>query len=251
MNLNASIPAQKLMYWAGLLGAAVYGFSYIFLLDFLPPPSPTLDAAQVVDLYAHSNIKFRLGVFLMIVSGAFYLPMSLVIGIQMARIEKGFPVWAILQALASTVGAWIFAFPPVLWGVAAFTVSRAPEITRALHELAWLCFVTPSSFFSIQLIPLTIVSFTAIKGVAHSALPRWFGWFSIWAWFMMDIPPTLAQIFIRGPFAWDGLLAFWVTIILYLIWLITLSFLMLRSLSRQQQQAQPTVSWSSGSVPIA
>ena len=232
--LNMNIGTQKILLWLGLGMAAIYGFTYVFLLDFLPPPSPTLGHEEVIALYSHSNVKFRFGVVLMIFVGAFYLPISVTVAVQMARLEKGLPLWAILQALASTIGAWIFAFPAVLWGVAAFTVSRAPEVTVALHELAWLSFVTPSSVFTLQLIPIGVVSLVASDDIADSAFPRWFGWFTIWAC-VLAVVPTFAQMFTTGPLAWNGLFSFYLAVIIYAVWLALLGWLLLRALSRQRR----------------
>ncbi len=37
--------------------------------------------------------------------------------------------------------------PPIYWGVAAFTPTRAPEITAIMHELAMLTFVTTDQYY--------------------------------------------------------------------------------------------------------
>lgn len=232
---NASIRSQQALFGVGLALAAIYGFSFVFLLDFLPPPHPSLGVDEVVDLYAHSNTKFRCGVVLMIASGAFYLPMSITIGLQMARVEKGFPIWATTQALASTVGAWIFAFPPVLWGVAAFNVDRSPEITLALHQLAWLVFVAPGSFFPFQLVPIAVVCLTA-DGTENSPFSRIFGWFTLFAC-ALAFDPTLVPLFNHGPFSWSGVICWWLAIVAYTSWIIVLSICVLRALGRQKQSS--------------
>ena len=237
--MNIPVPGifgQRVLLWIGIVCAIVYGFSFVVLLEFWPAPDPMLDAPSVVQLYAHSNLKFRFGVVMMLLSGAFYLPMAMTISIQMARLEKGFPYLAALHLLTGLIGAWIFAWPAVLWGVCAYTVDRAPEITVALHQLAWLTFVTPGTFFWLQLGAVGLVPLVGRQDVAHSAFPRWFGWFTLLALIEMTLPPTFAQMFWKGPVAWNGLITFYLTLIIYAAWMTTMMILILRALRGQETE---------------
>ncbi len=69
---------------------------------------------------AEHNIRFRIGVIFGMISGAFILPVTVVISVQMARVEKGFPLWAILQGITGTIGSMFIWFPVLLWGVATY-----------------------------------------------------------------------------------------------------------------------------------
>lgn len=74
MNVPVAGPTdQRVLMWVGIVCAMMYGLSYVFLLDFMVPPSPTLSTDEVVQLYAHSNTMFRFGVGIMILTGAFAL----------------------------------------------------------------------------------------------------------------------------------------------------------------------------------
>lgn len=235
MNIpTPGIYGQRVLLWIGIVCAALYGFSYVVLLEFLPPPAPLLDTASVVALYAHSNIQFRIGAGLMILVGAFAVPISIPVAIQIARMEKGFPYLATIQILTSLVGAWIFAWPAVLWSVCAFTVNRSPEITVALHQLAWFSFITPGSFFWMQLGTVGLAPLVGGQDVPHPALPRWFGWFSIFAAVETSVLPTFAGVFWTGPFAWNGWITFYLTIVVYAAWLAMLLALVFKSLRRQE-----------------
>lgn len=236
MNIPSPGPfGQRVLIWVGAICAVLYGFSYVVFLKFLPAPGPLMETADVVALYADNNLMFRFGVGVMIITGAFFVPISIPVSIQMARMEKGFPYLAVLQLLTGLMGAWIFAWPAVLWGVCAFTVDRAPEVTVALHQLAWLTFITPGSFFWMQVGAVGVAALVGKRNDANAAFPRWFGWFTLFAAFEMSFPPTFSQMFWRGPFAWNGLLTFYLTIIIYGIWLSLMLFLMLRAISRQER----------------
>jgi hypothetical protein len=228
--------AQKILVWVTLVMATIYSLAYYFLLRFWPPPSPSLTAAQVVALYAQHNIEFRFGVFIMIVSGAFYLPWAVVLSIQMAHEEKGLPVWAITQALASTIGTFLFAFPPVLWGVAAFSVDRDPGLTVMMNDFAWLTFVTPSSFFPFQILPIAAVAFSVKADEVNTAFPRWLGWVMVWV-AITGTSGAIAQLFKSGPFAWNGLVPFYIPVGIFGGWFCVQAYYLLKAIGYQERIA--------------
>lgn len=229
--------AQRALLLVGMVMSTVYGAAFYFLLDFWPPPSPMLSAAEVVELYAHSNSAFRAGVVLMIVTGSFWMAWAVVIGVQMARDEQGTPIWAITQAFGSTVGTALFlSLSPLIWGMAAFSVDRAPELTVMLNECAWLTFITAASFLPFQTFPVAVVAFSKKKDEANSAFPRWLGWLSLFMGICAEVG-AVAQMFKVGPFAWNGLFTFYLPVIVYGAWMGAITFTLIRAISRQENAA--------------
>ena len=234
MEINAK--SQRALIWTFIALSQVYTWSYVSLVGFWPPPSPALDAAAVLQMYADHNMQFRVGIILMMFSGAFFLPLTVVISAQMARLEKGYPIWSKLQLTTGTLGAWLFAFPPFLWGVAAFSVERAPELTLLVHEMGWLCFVVPPSYFAMQMIPIGVVTFSKDNNDS-SPFPRWFGYLTFW----MAVSGSFgaaAMLFKTGPFAWNGLFPFYLPIIIFSAWLVSLCCTLFPAIRRQEQLAQ-------------
>jgi hypothetical protein len=230
---DSNIRAQRLLIWLTLILASLFGFGWIALMGFFPPPSPALSADQVLHLYSEHNIRFRIGVILSLVSGGFLMPLTLVISLQMARVERGIPIWAYLQAMTGAVGT-IFLFLPVLiWGVAAFSVERAPELTLLMHEFAWLFFITPLSLFELQLLGIIVVCFTKQEDDRYSAFPRWLGYFNIW-FAVQSLGGPIALLFKSGIFSWAGLMPFWLPFFLFCFWMGFLAFTILRSLRQQE-----------------
>jgi hypothetical protein len=50
-----------------------------------------------------------------------------VIAVQIARQEKGRPIWALIAALGGALLSLMLVLPPLFWGVAAFTPGRSPR----------------------------------------------------------------------------------------------------------------------------
>jgi hypothetical protein len=137
-----------------------------------------------------------------------------------------------MQLVAGTLGTWLFAFPPFLWGVTAFTVERDPGLTVMLHEMAWLCFVTPPTYFAMQVFPMAIVAVSRDND-ALSAFPRWFGYLTFWEG-IAGIFGMMGMLFKVGPFAWNGWFAFYLPVVTFFIWLMCLLPLLFRGIRLQE-----------------
>lgn len=235
MNLfHASATTQRTLIWLALGMAGLYFFSLIFLMQIFPPPAPNQSAAQVAQVYAHSNLRFRAGVAVAIVSGGFYLPWTMVIAVQMDRIEKRRSIWTMMQALTSAAGTWIFALPPLLWAAAAFNAHRSPEITTLMHELAFIVFYCASSFFPFQLVAVGVVSLSRNNVNPDSAFPRWLGWLSIWTAAVAS-EGFVGVMFNSGPFSWNGIFVFYLPVAVFTIWMISMAYMMLRAIGLQEK----------------
>lgn len=234
--LKADVTSQRVLIWMTVALGVVFGIAFVGLMQFFPPPPADLPADQVSGLYAAHNIRFRIGVILGLISGGYMLPVTLVISLQMARLEKGVPIWALMQVLAGLLGTMFFFLPMLIFGVAAFTVERAPELTLLMHEFGWLMFITPLSLFPMQLIGIIIVAFTKDEADAHSAFPRWLGYLTAWQ-LVQSFGGPIAVLFKTGIFSWNGLIPFWLPLALYFVWLVAICYTLLRALSHQRASA--------------
>jgi hypothetical protein len=227
--------SQIAVVWWGIGLAILYGVSLVFMLHMVPPPSAMLSADAVAAFYREHGTSIRVGAMIDSWCGAFMLPLSAVIAVQVARVEQG-RIWARLTELGGMAVSIFLVLPPIFWGVAAFTPDRAPEITQIMHQLAVLTLVTTDQFYIFMWVAVMFVCFRATT-VRHSPFPRWFGWFTAWTFIMFEAG-AVAFVTRMGPFAWDGLLVFWSPVILFSAWLIIMLRLVLKALKRQLLEAQ-------------
>ncbi len=230
---NASIGTQRLFVWLAIAGALLFAFAWIALMRFFPPPPADLPADQVAALYSAHNVRFRIGVILALIAGGFLVPLSIVISVQMARLERGIPIWAILQGLTGAIGSAFIWLPAVAWAVAAFTPERAPELTAIFHEFAWLMFITPLSLFPMQLLGIIYIAFTKEEPDNVSAFPRWLGYLTAWQ-LVQSFGGPMAVLFKTGIFSWNGLLPFWLPLSLFGAWYAAICWTLLRALRCQR-----------------
>jgi hypothetical protein len=198
----------------------------------VPPPSASLSPVEIAAFYTENSFRIKLGAMIASWVSAPMVPFSVVLAVQVARLEKGgFPVWGALCFAGGILMSMFLVFPPILWGVAAFTPERAPEITHMLNELANLTLVTTDQYFIFQMLP---VSYVALRypADANTAFPRWLGWFILWVAIAFEVG-AIAFMTKTGPFAWDGLIVFWMPFTLFFIWVPLTSFVMLGAIKRQ------------------
>lgn len=151
----------------------------------------------------------------------------------MTRLERGFPILSILQLLAGALGTVFMWMPPMLWGYAAFTVTRDPAMAMGAHQFGWLMMVVPVVVWPMQLVPIGIIALTKTEDDKFSAFPRWLGYATI----LFAIEPMVelfAIVFKTGPVAWNGVLSWWVPMFMWFPWMLSLTISMFKSIRHQE-----------------
>ena len=185
---------------------------------FLPPPLPSASAGEIAAIYQNNMNGIRMGSVMVMLTGAFYLPFSVLIFVYMRRMEpRQAPVLSYTQLVGGVAGMMLFVVAAVLWTLAAFRPDRSPEITQALNDFGWLFFLMPSALPFLQNAALGL----AIIGDKNSPpiMPRWVGFYSLWSG-LIFLPGALSTFFKTGPFAWNGLLALWIPATVFGIWIV-------------------------------
>jgi hypothetical protein len=234
---STTIRAQRFLLWLSSVAANVFFISWGWMMGFFPPPSPSLPVDAVIKLYTDNLVQFRVAAALAILSGGYMIPWSLVVSMQMARLEKGAPIWAILQFICASINSIFIWGPALIWGIAAFSVERDPALTVLLHEAGWLTLICALSVFALNLLTVIVVCFSKNEDDKVSAFPRWLGYLTIWQ-AVQSYGGPMALLFKKGIFAWNGLIPFWLPTALFGAWFLALTITMLRALRHQERAAR-------------
>jgi hypothetical protein len=234
-EVKMSTTKQRVLIWWTLISTVIFGTAYTFLIGLVPLPSPTLSAAEVAQFYADRSLSIRLGATICSWTGAFLVPLSVVVAVQLSRLERGLPVWSILYFAGGILTSIFLVIPPLLWGVAAFSPTRPAEITLIVHEMSILMWVTTTQFFIFYMVSLVVVTLTA-GPETPSPFPRWFGYLTIWTALITEVG-AVGYLTKHGPFAWNGLFIFWLPFGVGFAWLFLLAFMVLRGLNQQRDAA--------------
>jgi len=224
---------QRYCAWSILPFLGIYLFSFGWLAGFVPPQSPLLTGAQLVDVYSRNRERIEIGQLLGILSSGLVLVWPAAISAQMARIENGgFPLLSIIQYVTAAVLFTLFLLCGVIWSVAAFRPDITPDLLRLLNDSGWLIFVMGYPEYAVQLGCIAIVGLADRRPVPF--LPRWACFATLGAAFD-GCGGVFSALSPNGLFAWNGLLGFWLPVASYVIWLVFIILPFLLRAIRQEE----------------
>lgn len=200
------------------------------LAQFVPPPHPTDSAAEIRSFYLDNLTPIRIGMLLGVAAMALIAPWGAAIVAQTRRAKTGSP-------LASTQIACIGALVALgtlsllLWALASFRPDELPaDTTRMLNDFGWFLLIITFPPFSV---------WVAVVGIAillddrpSPVFPRWVAYLSFWV-ALLEFPGGLILFFKTGPFAFNGLLALYVPLSAFFVWLVVMSVLVIKAINQQ------------------
>jgi len=205
----------------------VFGLIFVLLARIMPPQSPTASAEHVL-AYMKAP-KLALGMALLALTLGLASLASGVIVVQMKRMEGVGPVlpYAYLTALA-VAGVPGCLFPGFVFALGVFRPEYSPQIQRMLYDLGFLSFVGSLGCFIVQYLVFAIAIFLDRRMI----FPRWLGYLTIWALVteLVAIPIWITR---TGPFAWDGLLSFWLGTAIFVGWEFCMCVCLYRAIKNQ------------------
>jgi hypothetical protein len=213
--------------WCGPVFAVVF-FAGMLCAGLLPPPSPHDTTAEVARFWRDHPDLTRLGLWLMLVAGGLTAPFGAQLCVTLRRIERGESPMSFLQAIGAACGVMAILVPTMIFMAASFRPERSPELVKLLNDLAWIPFVIN---FPPAMIQCLSISGAVFANPDQQVLPRWIGYFNAWTAFLF-IPGGLIIFFKHGPFAWNGLLAFWLAAVVFGTWFIVMTVAMVRAVRR-------------------
>jgi hypothetical protein len=220
---------QKLCAWGGPFCALFFGVG-LLMAGFVPPPSPGLSAAEISAIYQNDAVMIRAGMILSLLGISGYIALVSVVSTQMRRMQGVSLLPAQMQLAAGSIGVLTVMFPVMIFAITAFRPEREPTLTQLLNDVGWLIIIPAFPTFIAQFVA---VAFGALQDRSVlPVFPRWAGYFNLWV-AALFIPGGLAYFFRHGPFAWDGLLAFWIAASAFFAWLTVMPVLVLRAIKNE------------------
>lgn len=212
-------------------------FLVLFLVGFwfvgglVPPPKPTDTAEQVAAFYQAHHGRLQAGMLIAMVSMAFFAPFIALLTLQTKRANPRLAPLAYTQLVCGIALLLMILLPLSLIGLAAFRPDRAPTSTQLLNDAAFLflfwVFATPT----MEYVSLALMALWDRND--NPLFPRWVGWFDLGV--AVVFATGAPAIFVKqGPFAWDGVLAFWAVLVAFGAWVLVTFWYMLRGVDRPE-----------------
>jgi hypothetical protein len=223
---------QRIGAWCGVVMIALFGVFFMLVAGLVPPLSPTSSAQEIADFFIANKLRVRVGVALTMLAACVALPWLATICLRVRRVEGKWGVLSVTQIFAGVIVVPGFLFPMVVLCAAAFRPEkRDPEITQALNDVFWLMFVGIAGVLIVQALVLMTAAF--VDRTEPTTFPRWFGYFN--AWFaLLELPPGAVVIFNDGPLAWNGIIAFWLPLAAFAVWMVAVTVVLLQSITAER-----------------
>ena len=219
---------QRLCAWGGPFCAAMFGVG-LLMADFVPPPSPRLSADEVAAFYQASPNMIRAGMVLGLLGMSGFVAIVAAISAQMRRMHLPSRLPVYLQLGAGSIGVLTVMFPTMIFAITAFRPERDPALTQLLNDIGWLIIIPAFPTFIGQFLS---ISFGALLDRnPRPVYPRWSAYFNAWI-ALLFTPGGVAYFFRSGPFAWDGLISFWLAAGAFFVWLMVMCWLTLRAIAQ-------------------
>jgi hypothetical protein len=219
---------------SGPVGALLFGAG-LFAAGFLPPTPPLTSIEDILTLYREHTTGIRLCGIAMYFLLAALMTQYTGLSDQIRRIDAPqAKTWAAVQVTLGGISLVPVYGVGICWQVATYRLERAPEVTLMLNDMGWFYLVTP---VAPALIQMFAAGFGTLADKSPTPLfPRWYSYFSFWVGVLL-MTGLLVPFFMTGPWAWNGLLSFWVAASALGTWLNVTGVLMVKVARRQVRAA--------------
>ena len=212
-------PVAALAFFFGLLGAG-----------FIPPTPPTMGVQDILGLYRDNITGIRLCAVAMLFLLTGLMAQYAGLSDQIRRIQSPTArTWSTVQVTLGGISLVPVYGSAIAWAVATYRLDRAPEITQALNDIGWFSLVFPVTPAFIQMIA---AGFGTLSDTSPNRLfPRWYSFLCFWTAILLMTGMAI-PFFRIGPFAWNGLIAFWLPAVVLGSWVNVTGLLMMRVAKR-------------------
>lgn len=241
----------KLCAWMGPAFTAMWlvGAAPLAHFVFVPPPSAADSARETVANYTAHLTGVRIGCVFMIFSSALYIPWGMAISMYARKAERGRPVLFYVQVVSLAACSVVIMLIGFFWGVAAFRPGHtAPEVTQALNDVGWFGVLFTGAPFTMWAFALAAAIF--LDESERPAFPRWVAYLNIFAG-ILYVEASLIIFFKHGAFSQNGLMVFWVPVIVFFVWVVTLSAMVIRAVNAEKRELAAVEPIAMPATPVA
>ncbi|HSW15109.1 MAG TPA: hypothetical protein VLI06_19835 [Solimonas sp.] len=194
--------------WSALAYIIVFGGAWFNIAGFLPPISPTESAVAVAEQFRERNFPLMLASLLMMCSNWALLLFAALLTLIIRKIEGCVGMLTLMMGFTFATFLVLNFYMGLSFALAAFRPDRAPELIQFATDSAFLQVLGGIPMF-VGVWSLAAYAILVVSPRENPIMPRWFGYLNLWAAISL-LPELLVFFFKTGPFAWDGLLGFWI-----------------------------------------
>jgi hypothetical protein len=223
-------------WWTLVVFYNLYGLLFFVITRTQPPPQPSLEPTEIVRWFADRHHGF-------IVGGATAI-MNATLAYTMRRmsVSRAFAYsYLVIYALATLPGMLLMG---IVCTVGAMRPDRDPELMSWLYDFAFLSFEGTMGVFLIG----SLVWMVAVLLDRNRVFPKWFGYLNLCN-ALTEVVVAPAWIFKSGAFAWNGSIAWWTNMGVFVTYTVVFLTLLRRMIMREDFGTGPLPDLSTDRAP--
>ena len=210
------------------------GITFILIGGFVPPPLPSSSAQEIAVFFTAEPMHIRIGAMGFLYFSGLTILFYSVISEEIKKIEGQPSLLARIQLGSAVILVTVFQILGLAWLLASYRTDTSPDIIRMLNDYCWFVWSMFIPTYMIQYLCVAIASFMDARD--NPTWPRWAGWMNLWIAF--GGAGGIAAVFFKdGPFAWNGIIGFWIPVIIFAAGNCVNSWLMHRRYTLDQVQS--------------
>ena len=197
-------------WWTLVAFYNLYGLLFFVLARTQPPPQPSLGPAEIVQWFDDRRSGLLYGYAIVSIVGGATAIMNATLAYTMRRmsVSRAFAYsYLLIYALATLPGMLIMG---VACTVGAMRPDRDPALLSWLYDFAFLSFEGTMGVFLVG----SLIWMAAVLLDKNRVFPMWFGYLNLCN-ALTEVVVAPAWIFRRGVFAWDGAIAWWINMAVF------------------------------------
>jgi len=225
----------KIGLWCNWIFVALTAIGWLGIAHFWAPARADLglDATKVWFTETHQWGTI-IGCSLFYIAAGILTPGSIAMGIMLAKVEGRWPLWSITMAMCGVFISLIVFFNACAWIVSAYRDDSDASVIQAFSDWAWFAFLLGWIYLAIEMFATAVVELMDHR--PEPMVPRWLTWLTIagGATLIFAAGPAF---FKSGPFAYHGLLAFYLPVVIWGAYITLTTWYMLRKLKSARDEA--------------
>jgi hypothetical protein len=195
--------------------ATVIFYNIFFIVFFpvthaQPPPHPYWSDALVANWFGRNHDGLIIGFGIIFTVAGMTAPQNALIAYSMRRmtVSRVFPyAYLVMYSLSAIPGLLLLC---VVLSVGALRPGRDPAQLHWLYDFGFLSYTGTMGIFLIG----SLVWMLAILLDRNRVMPKWFGYLNLCN-ALTEVVVAPAWIFHQGVFAWNGLISWWVDMVVF------------------------------------
>ncbi|KUI14611.1 hypothetical protein AU192_15530 [Mycobacterium lehmannii] len=225
---------ELLMLWALPAMVIIWASAFFLFPGFLHPMSPTMSAEEVADFYRDETARIRYSMILFNWFGVGLIPTVILIAMQVRKMAHRTPILSYCLIACAGGPPTLFLIANMFWLLGSFRPERSPELTQLLNDLAWVTFTVLVPYLIAQCLVLALAIYWDRRD--QPVFRPWVAHFNLLIAAAL-VPAAFGAVTFEGPFAWDGVLSFWLKNIAIAVWIVVMGVVLAQNIRRQRAEA--------------